>query len=162
MPCYKGKHFQTKVRLSATGGALTPWIDNESAVSAANCEALALDTEASDLALLQYVFEPGEMLNLPDKFPLKVFAGVHTLGLYCPSFQAHSVKAAAEGAGFLDDMKGCCESCCVILHVTCVSVPAATCADWLVAAQHVFHKLWELSFCQVMLWQLRLLHLDDT
>lgn len=104
--------------------APTSGVNDEPTVPAAHCEAFALDTQTGNLALLEYVLEPSEMLNLPDKLALKVFTSIDTFGLDSPSFQAHSVKTTAEGAGFLDDMEGCCESCCVILHVACICVPA--------------------------------------
>ena len=59
--------------------AFTPWIYNEATVTPANSEALALDTEASNLALLEDVFQACEVLYLPHKFPLKVLPRADTL-----------------------------------------------------------------------------------
>ena len=59
--------------------AFTPWIDNEATVTPANSESLALDTEASDLALLEDVFQACEVLYLPHKLPLKVLSRADTL-----------------------------------------------------------------------------------
>lgn len=59
--------------------ALTPWVYNEATVSPSNSEALALDTEASDLALLENVFQACEVLYLPHKLPLKILPRADTL-----------------------------------------------------------------------------------
>lgn len=59
--------------------AITPWIHNEATVTPSNGETLALDTEASDLALLEDVFQACEVLYLPHKLPLEVFPRADTL-----------------------------------------------------------------------------------
>ena len=101
----------------------TPWIDNEPAVTASHSEALALDTQACDLAFLEDVFQAGEVLNLPHKLPLEVFASADTLGLDCPCFCTNPFYAAAEGTCFFDHVKSSREGGCVILHVSSLSIP---------------------------------------
>ena len=63
------------------------------------------------------------MLDLPHKLPLEIFASADTLGLDSPCFCTNPFYAAAEGAGFFDDVKSCCEGGCVILHVSSLSIP---------------------------------------
>ncbi len=101
----------------------TPWINNKPAVTPSHSEALALDTQACDLAFLEDVFQAGEVLNLPHKLPLEVFASADTLGLDCPCFCTNPFYAAAEGACFFDDVKSGREGGCVILHVSSLSIP---------------------------------------
>ena len=65
--------------VTAAVAALTPWVYNEATVTPSNSEALALDTEASNFALLEDVLQACEVFNLPDKFPLKVLPRADTL-----------------------------------------------------------------------------------
>jgi len=101
----------------------TPWIDNEPAVTPSHSEALALDTQACDLAFLEDVLQAGEVLNLPHKLPLVVFASADTLGLDSPGLCTNPFYAAAEGACFFYDVKSGCEGGSVILHVSSLSIP---------------------------------------
>lgn len=59
--------------------AITPWIYNETTVTPSNSEALALDTESSDFALLEDVFQACEVLYLPHELPLKALPRADTL-----------------------------------------------------------------------------------
>ncbi len=101
----------------------TPWVNNKPAVTASHSEALALDTQACDLAFLEDVLQAGEVLDLPHKLPLEVFASADTLGLDSPGLCTNPFYAAAEGACFFDHVKSGCERGCVILHVSSLSIP---------------------------------------
>ena len=101
----------------------TPWIDNKPAVAPSHSEALALDTQACDLAFLEDILQAGEVLNLPHKLALEVLASADTLGLDCPCFCTDPFYAATEGACFFDNVKSCREGGCVILHISSLSIP---------------------------------------
>ena len=116
---------QQHMYVTAVCAALTPWVHDEATITPSNSEALALDTEASNLALLEDVFQACEVFDLPDKLPLKVLPGADTLGLDSTCLGTNSLQAAAEGACFFDDVESCSEGGCIILHVSSFGIPAA-------------------------------------
>ena len=109
--------------LQRSTACCTSGINNEPAVAPSHSEALALDTQACDLAFLEDVLQAGEVLNLPHKLPLEVFTSADALGLDSPGLCTNPFYAAAESACFFDDMKSGCEGGCVILHVSSLSIP---------------------------------------
>ena len=112
--------------MTAHCSMLTPWVHNQAAVPSTDSETLALHAQARDLAFLENVLQTSEVLDLPYKLPLKILASADTLGLDSPHFGTDSFQATAEGACFLDDMKGCSEGGCVVLHVSSFSIPTVT------------------------------------
>lgn len=89
------------------GPGITTRVDNQAAISAADLEALALDAQPSDLALLQQLLQAGEVLNFPGELALEDVIGAGPLGLAAAVLGRQApLQVPTEHAGLLDEVEG--------------------------------------------------------
>ena len=93
---------------------LTSRINNKATIPVANLKSPALDAKPSDLPLLEKVFQPREILNLPRELPIMAIV---FLANNIPIFASILPWILREIILFFNDMERCAENCHVIHQI---------------------------------------------